>query len=160
MSRRDKVDEGLAELEALDRAELRERWTAVVKRPPPKSASRVFLLRALSYELQCKHAPGLSKADQKSLQAALSDQGARSATAQCSTEAAARPKRSTKPRIALVPGSRLVRETNGRPYTVSVIEEGFVYKDKVWSSLNAIAKDITGAHWSGPRFFGLNKTSP
>lgn len=70
MSRRDKVAEGLAELEALDRAELRERWTLVLKRPPPKSASRVFLLRALSYELQSKHAPGLSRADQMILKAA------------------------------------------------------------------------------------------
>lgn len=158
MSRRDKIDEGLAELEALDRAELGERWTAVVNRPPPKSASRVFLLRALSYELQSKHAPSLSKADQKVLQDALREQGAGSASARCSAEAAPKTSRS-KLRMALVPGSRLVREWNGRPYTVSVIEEGFVYKDKVWSSLSAIAKDITGAHWSGPRFFGLNKTS-
>ncbi|GHB04970.1 hypothetical protein GCM10009069_29390 [Algimonas arctica] len=158
MSRRDKVHEGLAELEALNRAELGDRWTAVVNRPPPKSASRVFLLRALSYELQSKHAPGLSKVDLKVLQEALCDQGAGSAATKCSAEAAPKPSRS-KPRIALVPGSRLVREWNGRSYTVSVIEEGFVYKDKVWSSLSAIAKDITGAHWSGPRFFGLNKAS-
>lgn len=156
MSRRDKVDEGLAELEALDRAELGDRWTSTMKRLPPKSASRVFLLRALSYELQSKHSPSLSKADLKVLHAALCDQGAGSAATKCSSEAAPKPPRS-KPRMALIPGSRLVREWNGRPYTVSVIEEGFVYKDKVWSSLSAIAKDITGAHWSGPRFFGLNK---
>lgn len=158
MSRRDKVAEGLRELHALDRAELADRWTLAVNRPSPKSASRVFLLRALSYELQSKHAPGLSRADQKVLQTALRDQGAGSTKAQFSMEAALQPIRS-KPRIALVPGSRLVREWNGRPYTVSVIEEGFVYKDKVWNSLSAIAKDITGAHWSGPRFFGLNKAS-
>jgi len=159
MSRRDKVVEGLSELASLDRAELGGRWTRVVKRPPPKSASRVFLLRALSYELQCQHAPNLSRADQKILRTALRDQGTGSAKAQCLTEAAPKPSRS-KPRTALVSGSRLVREWNGRPYTVSVIEEGFVYKEKVWKSLSAIAKDITGAHWSGPRFFGLNKTTP
>jgi hypothetical protein len=92
------------------------------------------------------------------LRDALRDQCAGSASAQCSAEAASKTSRS-KPRIALVPGSRLVREWNGRHYTVSVIEEGLVYKDKVWSSLSAIAKAITGAHWSGPRFFGLNKAS-
>lgn len=158
MSRRDKVAKDLWSLEALDRAELGDRWTSVVKRPPPKSASRVFLLRALSYELQFKHASSLSKADQKVLRGSLRDQGAGSVSAKCSAEVASKSSRS-KPRIALVPGSRLVREWNGRPYTVSVIEEGFVYKDKVWKSLSAIAKDITGAHWSGPRFFGLNKAS-
>ena len=158
MSRWNKVAEGLAELEALNRAELGGRWTAVVNRPPPKSASRVFLLRALSYELQSKHALGLSRADLKVLHAALREQGAGSQISTTSEDAGSEPTRS-KPRIALVPGSRLVREWNGRPYTVSVIEEGFVYKDKVWSSLSAIAKDITGVHWSGPRFFGLNKAS-
>lgn len=158
MSRHHKIAAGLAELEALDRTELGERWTSVVNRPPPKSASRVFLLRALSYELQSKHSPNLSKADLKVLHAALREQGAGSATAHCLTGAAHKLS-SSKPRIVLVPGSRLVREWNGRSYTVSVIEEGFVYKDKVWKSLSAIAKDITGAHWSGPRFFGLNKAS-
>lgn len=159
MSLQDKVAKGLAELEALERAELGKRWASALNRPPPKSASRIFLLRALSYELQSQRAPCLSKADQKALRNALRNQGSGSTRSMCSTDAASKPPRS-KPRIALVPGSRLVREWNGRPYTVSVIEEGFVYKDKVWSSLSAIAKDITGAHWSGPRFFGLKKTSP
>jgi hypothetical protein len=159
MSRRDKIAAGLAELADMNRTELAERWSLVVKRPPPKSSSRVFLLRALSFELQSQHAPGLSKADQKVLRNALRDNSSTSESVEGSLKAAPQSCRS-KPRVSLVPGSRLVREWNGQPYTVSVIEEGFVYKDRVWSSLSAIAKDITGAHWSGPRFFGLNKASP
>ena len=53
------------------------------------------------------------------------------------------------------PGARLVREWNGRTYTVSVTEDGFDYAGTIYSSLTKVARIITGAHWSGPRFFGL-----
>jgi len=59
------------------------------------------------------------------------------------------------PRIR--PGARLVREWRGRTHTVVVTEEGFEYVGKTYSSLSKIAQAITGAHWSGPRFFGLNR---
>ena len=50
---------------------------------------------------------------------------------------------------------RLVREWNGRTHTVRVEEDGFTYGGSSYRSLTAIARDITGARWSGPRFFGL-----
>ena len=42
------------------------------------------------------------------------------------------------------------------PHTVIVLEDGFEWRGKRRRSLSVIAKLITGAHWSGPRFFGLN----
>ena len=59
------------------------------------------------------------------------------------------------PGLALKPGARLVREWHGRTHTVTVTEDGFEYAGTSYSSLTKIAKKITGAHWSGPRFFGL-----
>jgi Protein of unknown function (DUF2924) len=56
---------------------------------------------------------------------------------------------------SLKPGARLVREWRGRTHTVTVTEDGFGYAGKNYPSLTKIAKKITGAHWSGPRFFGL-----
>jgi len=41
-----------------------------------------------------------------------------------------------------------------------VTEDGFEYAGKTYSSLSKIAQTITGAHWSGPRFFGLNRGEP
>ena len=35
------------------------------------------------------------------------------------------------------------------------VAEGFLWNGKTWTSLSTIAGEITGAHWSGPRFFGL-----
>lgn len=52
-------------------------------------------------------------------------------------------------------GARLIREWNGHTHTVMVEEDGFSYAGQNYRSLSAVARDITGARWSGPRFFGL-----
>ena len=36
-------------------------------------------------------------------------------------------------------------------------EGGFDYQGRRYSSLTEIARGITGTHWSGPRFFGLQR---
>ncbi len=56
---------------------------------------------------------------------------------------------------ALQSGARLVREWNGVNHVVEVIEGGYVLNGDRHRSLSAIARAITGARWSGPRFFGL-----
>ena len=61
------------------------------------------------------------------------------------------------PRTEPTPGTRLIREWNGRTISVDVLEEGFAYDKRTWRSLSEIARHVTGAHWSGPRFFGLNR---
>ena len=57
----------------------------------------------------------------------------------------------------LRPGARLVREWRDKTHVVTVTEDGFEYDGRTHPSLTAIAKRITGAHRSGPRFFGLRK---
>ena len=59
----------------------------------------------------------------------------------------------TRRRVAA--GARLVREWNGRTHEVEVLAEGFLFRGKRFRSLSAIAREITGARWSGPRFFGV-----
>lgn len=54
-------------------------------------------------------------------------------------------------------GSQMVREWNGKTYTVHATDQGFVLNGVTYGSLTAVAKAITGAHWSGPRFFGVRR---
>jgi hypothetical protein len=61
------------------------------------------------------------------------------------------------PGIVLKTGTMLVRHWRGHAHTVLVREEGFEYEGQHHRSLTVIAERITGAHWSGPRFFGLAK---
>jgi hypothetical protein len=59
--------------------------------------------------------------------------------------------------LVLTPGTRLIREWNGKTIAVEVREGGFVWADRTYRSLSEIARQVTGAHWSGPRFFGLTR---
>lgn len=131
------------DLNSLDIEALRNVWRNEIKSEPPPIASGSFLSRALEYERQCKKHGALLSKDLKRLNTYFGN---------CTA-----PNLATKPipmqSINISAGSRLIRNWNGKTYTVCVIEEGFVYNDKVWLSLSAIAKHITGAHWSGPRFF-------
>ena len=61
-----------------------------------------------------------------------------------------------KPKTELSPGTRLSRDWQGRTYTVDVLDKGYAYDGKLFTSLTPIAKAITGIHRSGPRFFGVS----
>jgi len=56
-----------------------------------------------------------------------------------------------------IPGTLLVREYKGRDVIVKVLEDGFEHEGKVFNSLSAIAKKVTGTKWNGHVFFGTKK---
>ena len=56
-------------------------------------------------------------------------------------------------------GTVLVREYNGERHMVTVMPDGFLWRDTTYSSLSIIAQAITGTKWNGPRFFGLRVPS-
>ena len=58
-------------------------------------------------------------------------------------------------RRTLSPGTRLVREWNGKTISVEVHEHGYYYGCRLYGSLSEIAREVTGTRWSGPRFFGI-----
>jgi hypothetical protein len=64
---------------------------------------------------------------------------------------------SVDPGIVLKTGTTLVRQWRGHTHTVLVREGGFEYEGRRYRSLTVIAEQITGAHWSGPRFFGVTR---
>src|SRR5271167_199199 len=66
-----------------------------------------------------------------------------------------------RPRPELKPGTRLVREWQGRTYEVLVLDDGLSWQGTSYRSLSALARKITGTAWSGPLFFGLkpNRTA-
>ena len=59
-------------------------------------------------------------------------------------------------RTKVAAGTGLVREWQGVSHTVTILDKGVSYDGKLYRSLTAVADAITGAHWSGPEFFGLN----
>ncbi len=53
-------------------------------------------------------------------------------------------------------GTCIVREWRGSRHEVEVIEGGFRHEGTTYTSLSEVARAITSARWSGPRFFGLS----
>jgi hypothetical protein len=121
--------------------DLRREWRRLNHSEPPK-ISRDLLVLALGYRLQEIAYGGLGKATRRKLQTMAK---ALRATGRVGPT----------PSLSLKPGARLVREWRGRTHTVTVTEDGFEYAGTSYLSLTKIAKKITGARWSGPRFFGL-----
>jgi hypothetical protein len=58
------------------------------------------------------------------------------------------------PRLPL-PGTFLSREFQGRDIVVKVLDDGFEYDGRRYTSLSAIAQEITGTKWNGFLFFGI-----
>lgn len=54
-----------------------------------------------------------------------------------------------------IPGTVITKEYKGTNYQVKVLEKGFEYNGKIYKTLSAIAKEISGAHWNGYLFFNL-----
>jgi hypothetical protein len=131
----------LEALSDLSPDELRKEWRRLYRSQPPR-LSRDLLVRAISYRVQEIRYGGLTKATSRKLRALVE---ARGSSAEIAKEGAQR----------IRAGARLIRAWNGRTHTVTVEVDGFTYAGRSYQSLSAIARDITGARWSGPRFFGL-----
>jgi hypothetical protein len=124
----------------LDREACIEAWRQIFGTPPPKRLSTGFMQKAVFHEQQGLSHGRASKQTLRRLRAIASGKS----PSKCTVH-------------SLKPGAHLMREWNGRTYQVEVIRDGFVMDGRTYKSLSAIAKRITGAHWSGPRFFGLTQ---
>jgi hypothetical protein len=138
----------LDRLQDLDGAALREEWRRLRRSEPPR-ISRDLLLRAIAYRLQEVEYGGLPRWAEQTLVGSANIAGP-----SVLNELAPKP---SEPRLK--PGMRFVREWRGRTHIVLVRDNDFAFEGRPYRSLTQIAREITGAHWSGPRFFGLGRGS-
>src|SRR5262245_47312520 len=134
----------LARLSAATIFELRGEWRRLHRAPPPMRLSRDLLLRGITYKVQERLLGGLSKSILGKLECQnIGSEGGHT----------------KKPgqQVQLQAVTRLIREWRGATHTVLVQAQGFEWNGRRYRSLTIIAHEITGAHWSGPRFFGLRK---
>jgi hypothetical protein len=149
-ARKDRLcDQDLAEVDGeiarlVDRStqELRRAWRRLYHTGPPLGLSRDLIIRGLADKLQQRAHGGPSRALQRRLRILAGE--FEKGTGSFDTGG------------LLKTGASLVRRWRGRTHTVLVGEDGFEYDGQRYRSLTVIAERITGAHWSGPRFFGVN----
>lgn len=137
------LSDQVAAIDHWDRSRCAYAWHGLTGAPPHSGLSIGFLRRALAFELQCKELNGHSAAVKRQLRGMRTDRRANGQVV------------AKKSKLSL--GTQLVREWNGRIYRILVTEDGFEMDGTAFRSLSAVAKYITGAEWSGPRFFGLYK---
>lgn len=136
------LKEHLEALSKLGAPDLRAEWAKVYGTPAPRRISRDLLVRAIAYRIQEKMYGGLKPATVKRLKQIAADMEKGTETPQ-------------KPTASLREGVRLLREWNGETHIVEVVPDGFAWRGNTYKSLSVIARAITGANWSGPKFFGL-----
>lgn len=143
----------IAHLRDLDLKGLRVQYRIVFRKQPPAHFPKHLLFGVLAYRLQADELGDL-QADTVRLLKQIGSGGAAVDTVRLTSEFDRR-------RTELKPGTILIREWNGRPHRVLVVDAGFAWKGKTYESLSSIAFAITATKWNGPRFFGLrDKTAP
>lgn len=127
-------------------AQLRSKWLSLFKTPPPPLTADL-LARGIAWRMQERAHGGLASAawrELERLKRELQKNGCVSTNVY---------------QGRIKPGTRLVREWGGVSHHVVVLETGYHFRDRRYRSLSQMARDITGAHWSGPRFFGLKSSA-
>jgi hypothetical protein len=133
----------IAELADKATQELRLAWLKLYRKEPPLGLSRDLIIRALANKLQERAYGGPNPSMKRHLNTLAGELEKGSL--------------SFDPGVVLKTGARLVRQWRGHAHTVLVLADGFEYEGQRYRSLTTIAARITGAHWSGPRFFGVTK---
>ena len=134
----------LLALATMSPAQLRSEWRRVHRASPPPLTPDL-LRRGIAYRLQERVFGGVPPKTVRAIRR-LAEQAAQTATDPVA-------------RVQVRPGTRLVRSWNGTTYSVLITDDGFMLGDRRFASLSHVAKAITGAHWSGPRFFGVKASA-
>ncbi len=132
----------IVNLGCLPMSELWVMWDRYFSRRPDYP-NRTHVESRLAYKIQEEAFGGLAPETRKRLEAI----GAKHSKI----------KLRAKPReFDFAPGTVLLREWGERDHRVTVNADGrFEYEGNTFKSLTAVARHITGTHWSGPMFFGL-----
>lgn len=149
------------DLKLMSLAQLRGLWRQRMGRKDPPGI-RSILMRELAWHQQQAALGGMDAKTRALIRSAIR-QAKNTSPHPCHSHT---PSKRTRPKPNLQPGTKLVRTWRGRRHEVLVLDKDtsgaggggrFEYNGESFRGLTAIAEKITGAHWSGPRFFGLNK---
>lgn len=127
---------------SLDLGSLRIAWSSKFRRDGA-NLSRDVLLRMLVWQIQAQAFGGHDRPTEIALRRYAGSNG------NLGSDGGGRQVRT---------GSVLVREYQGVRHTVTIVPNGFVWREQTYPNLSKIASEITGVKWNGPRFFGLRQT--
>ena len=143
----------------LDGDLIRLRWRSLIGRHPPKSLSHALMDRILAWREQVAEVGDISSRSRAILAAALADKRAevsKDGGIRDEQESRGRSGHRRQARAEIRVGTVLIREHARVPHRVTVVAEGFEWEGRIYASLSAVARAITGVQWNGRRFFALD----
>lgn len=154
------VEKELAALESMTTGQLRERYAQVFGELP-RSRHKAYLVRKIAWRIQALAEGDLSERARRRAEELATDADVR--TTPPRNAATAPPRRAGATKAVVVPsdlrlpaaGTSITRKYKGRTLEVRVLQDGFEFDGKRFKSLTAVAKEITGSHCNGFRFFNL-----
>ena len=139
-------EQKLAAVDGMTPAQLRAEWRDCWRKPAPEIGSDL-LRRGIAWKKQSRMHGDLPPHVRREIEVVLRRLSAGKSAVD-------------DERISFRSGTRLVREWRGTRHQVVVLESGYEYQGRHYRSLTQVASAITGAHWSGPRFFDLRARRP
>ncbi len=158
------VGNEMSALEQISVGELRERYAELFDETT-SARNRKWLIKRIIWRMQSLEQGGLSdRARERARE--LANRTDLRVTAPRNASLTSEPGGETKSvrcRIASgsrtpLPGTVITRDYKGRRLQVQVLSNGFEFEGEVFRSLSAVAKQITGSHWNGYKFFNLQQT--
>ena len=160
------VPQTLADMRKMTAKQLRQMYAELFGEQS-RSNNRQWLFRRCAWRLQALAEGGLSERTRQRAKELARDVDIRlhppkdmppldrPADVQCSAGKYIR--RNNDDRLPM-PGTKLKRKYKGHIHEVEVLGRGFAYEGQIYKSLTAVARAITGSHWNGFLFFGINKS--
>jgi len=116
---------------------------------------KTYLWRKIAYKLQEQEHGGLSAKAKDKLKVLIEEFDPINNKALRPDKPMVNQQASIKDKRLPIPGTVITKEYKAANYQVKVLEKGFEYNAKIYKTLSAIAKEISGAHWNGYLFFNL-----
>jgi len=156
--------EAVQQLHTMTVGELKRKYAEVFGEPT-RSNNKDYLRKKIAWRLQSMDEGGLSERAKKRAEELANDADIRMRAPKkkvvngeaSPAEPVTFQAKSKTP--DLLPGMTLKRVYKNQTLLVTVTEEGLLFNGKIYRSLSAIAKEVTGSMWNGRLFFGLTKHS-
>jgi hypothetical protein len=121
-----------------------------------RSNHKQFLVRRIAWRLQANAEGNLSERARQRASALAEEADLRIRAPESFLNELSSPigNRLRDPRLP-APGTWLSRQFQGQTVSAEVLEKGFRYQERVYKSLSAVARQVTGVQWNGFAFFAL-----
>lgn len=145
-------------LKQMPLSELKKQYEQLFDGKGPGSNNKTYLWRKIAYRIQELEYGGLSSEAQGKIEEFIqkydpvNNKSLRPIT---NTNGSSKKFKLSRDKRLPIPGTVITKNYKGISLQIKVLESGFEYNNKVYKSLTAIAKEVTGAHWNGYLFFNL-----